>query len=257
MLVKLRLSEKRSQEVLQRISKLVEQHPQNARLRFLQAMVLFSLNDLGNAEVSAKQAIMLDRPGSDAYTLLAEIHKAQGSVEKAKDDLRAAIGGNPRKVGNYIALESIYENEGDWVEAKKLCERAREIDPDSPLVANNLAYLYLEHGGDVNVALSLAQVAKRKMPDSPGAADTLGWAYYKLGSPESAVVQLKECAQKAPTNPIYQYHLGMAYMAAGHVVSAKQSLQNALRDNPNFAYAAIARDTLDRISQRPHQSTRN
>ena len=253
MLVKLRLSEKRSHELLQPISKLAEQHPQNARLRFLQAVVLFSLNDLGNAEVSAQEAMRLDRPGSDAYTLLADIHKAQGSVEKAKEDLRAAISGNPRKAMNYVALEKIYESEGNWEEAKKLCERAREIDPDSPLVANNLAYLYLEHGGDVNVALSLAQAAKRKMPDSPGAADTLGWAYYKLGSPQSAVVHLRECARKAPTNPVYQYHLGMAYMAAGHVDSAKQSLQQALRDNPDFAYAAMARATLDRISQRPPQ----
>ncbi len=51
---------------------------------------------------------------------------------KLKDDLRVAIDGNPRKVVNYVALESIYENEGDWEGAKKLCERAREIDPDSP-----------------------------------------------------------------------------------------------------------------------------
>src|SRR6266851_6133315 len=91
---------------------------------------------------------------------------------KLKYDLRVAIDGNPRKVVNYVALESIYENEGDWEGAKKLCKRAREIDPDSPLVANNLAYLDLEHGGDVNVALSLAQMAKRKMPDFPNAADT-------------------------------------------------------------------------------------
>ena len=100
--------------MLQWISRLVEQYPQNARLRFLHAVVFFSLNDLGNAEESAKQAIMLDRPASDGYILLADIHKAQGSVEKAKDDLRVAINGNPRKVVNYVALESIYENEGDW-----------------------------------------------------------------------------------------------------------------------------------------------
>jgi tetratricopeptide (TPR) repeat protein len=95
------------------------------------------------------------------------------------------------------------------------------------------------------------------MPDSPNAADTLGWAYYKLGLPESAVVQLKESARKTPDNPMYQYHLGMAYMAAGHVDSAKQALQHALRDNPDFSYAAVARASLDRISQRPHQNTRN
>jgi Flp pilus assembly protein TadD len=147
-----------------------------------------------------------------------------------------------------LALDTLYEKEGNWERAKKVCERAHEVNPDSPLVANNLAYLYLEHGGDVNVALSLAQMGRRKMPNAPTTADTLGWAYYKSGAPESAVVHLKECAQKDPTNPIFQYHLGMAYMAALHFDLAERSLQKALRDDPNFPDATSARAALDRLA---------
>ena len=150
-----------------------------------------------------------------------------------------------------MALDTLYEKEGNWERAKKICERAHQVNPDSPLVANNLAYLYLEHGGDVNVALSLAQAVRQKLPNSAETADTLGWAYYKLGSPESAVVQLKECAQKDPNNPTYQYHLGMAYMAARHFDLAERSLQKALRDNPDFADAANARAALAKISKAP------
>jgi tetratricopeptide (TPR) repeat protein len=150
-----------------------------------------------------------------------------------------------------LALDTLYEKEGNWEQAKKVCERAHEVDPDSPIVANNLAYLYLEHGGDVNVALSLAQMARQKMPNSPNTAGTLGWAYYKFGAPESAVVQLKECAQKDPNNPLYQYHLGMAHMAARHFDLAERALQNALRDDPNFPDAASARAALAKISKGP------
>jgi tetratricopeptide (TPR) repeat protein len=172
-------------------------------------------------------------------------------VENAKADLQAAIDRNPREVANYLALDTLYEKEGNWERARKVCEKAHEVDPDSSLVANNLAYLYLEHGGDVNVALSLAQTVRQKMPDSPQTADTLGWAYYKLGLAESAVLQLKECAQKDPNNPTYQYHLGMAYMAARHFDLAGGSLQKALRDNPNFPDAASARAALAKISKGP------
>jgi predicted Zn-dependent protease len=91
------------------------------------------------------------------------------------------------------------------------------LDPGSPVVANRLANLYLDHGGDVNVAVSLAQVAKQRMPGSPIATDTLGWAYYKLGSAKAAVAQLTESVQKSPRNPVYQYHLGMAYLADGRL----------------------------------------
>jgi cellulose synthase operon protein C len=97
---------------------------------------------------------------------------------------------------NYMALVTQYEKEGNWDEAKRLCEKAHDIDGTSPLVADELAFLYLEHGGDVNTAVALAQVARQKMPESPITADALGWAYYKLGSLDAALVQLKESAQK-------------------------------------------------------------
>jgi len=183
--------------------------------------------------------------------MLANIDLARGSAEKAKADLGAAIASNPRNVANYLALEIQYEKEGNWEEAKKLCEKAHQVDPTSPLVADHLAYLYLEHGGDANIALSLAQMAKQKIPDSPLAADILGWAYYKLGSPASAITQLKESVLKAPSNAPFQYHLGMAYMAAGQSDLAKQALEKALNDNPKFPQAADAVAALHRISATP------
>ena len=250
-LATLRVKENRSPEVLRRLSKLLEQYPQNAGLHFLLATVYFSQKNLEKAEASVQQAIKLDRQRSGGYyALLGDIHSAQGALEHAKADLQAAIDRNPREVANYLALDTLYEKEGNWERAKKVCERAREVDPDSPLVANNLAYLYLEHGGDINVAVSLARMVKQRMPNSPNAADTLGWAYYKLGSPESAVAQLKECAQKNPTNPTYQFHLGMAYLAARQFGLAERSLQKALQDDPNFPDAASAKAALARLSAR-------
>lgn len=251
-LLNLHVRQGRTSEAVQRISRLVQQHPQNAGLHFLLAVGYFSLKDLEKSEASVRQAITLDPRTPDAYTLLANIDFAKGSVEKANINLRAAIEINPRNVANYMALEAQYEKEGNWEEAKKLCEKAHQVDPASPLVANQLAYFYLEHGGDVNVALSLAQMAKQEMPNSLNVADTLGWAYYKLGSFELAIVQLKECVQKASDNPTFQYHLGMAYIAARHFDSAERSLQRVLKDNPNSPYAASARAALEKISKRPH-----
>jgi Tfp pilus assembly protein PilF len=42
----------------------------------------------------------------------------------------------------------------------------------------------------------------------------------------------------------------MAYVAAGHIEAARGSFQKALQDDPNFPYAANARDTLEKISKR-------
>jgi tetratricopeptide (TPR) repeat protein len=251
MLVSLCVRQGRAQEPVERISKLVERYPRIAGLRFLLAVGHLALRDLEKSEASVRQAMALDPKTPDAYTLLANIDLAKGLVEKAKVDLHTAIEANPRNVTNFMALGTQYEKEGNWDEAKKLFERGHQVDPDSPLVANELAYLYLEHGGDVNVSLSLAQMAKQKMPDSIHAADTLGWAYYKLGAHDLAVAQLKDCVQKAPNNPVFQYHLGMAYAAVGNLTSAEESLRRALNGNANFPYAASAKAALDRISKGP------
>jgi tetratricopeptide (TPR) repeat protein len=251
-LLKLYSSQGRSQESLQRITGLVQQYPQNAGLHFLQGLTYFDLKDLEKSEASVRRALALDPKTPDAYTLLANIDFARGSTEEGKANLRTAIAAHPRSLLNYMTLVTQYEKEGNWVEATRLCEKAHEIDTSSPLVADELAFLYLEHGGNVNTAVSLAQIARQQMPDSPVTADTLGWAYYKLGSFGPAVVQLKESSQKVPNNPIYNYHLGMAYLGARKFDLAGQSLRAALRTDPQFPYAASARAALEQISHGVH-----
>jgi len=249
LLVRLYSRQGKTKEAARRIEQSLSQHPQNAGLHFLLAVSYFDLKDLDNAEASLKQAMALDPKTPDAYTLLANIDYAKGSIEKAKTDLRTAIETDPRKLVNYLVLEAWYKKEGNWDESKKLIEKAHQIDPASPQVAMELAFLYLEHGGDVNVALSLAQTAKQMLPNDPAAIDILGWAYYRLGSAKTAVTQLEQSVRKAPNYAVYHYHLGMAYLADGQSSAAKQSLKQALGRDPKFAYAADARVALDRISR--------
>lgn len=239
-------------QAIERFSGLIQPHPQNAGLHFLLALAYFNINDLHSAQTSAQHAILLDPKTPQAYTLLANIDLAAGSAEAAKQDFLYAIQADPRNLKNYLALEDVYEKQGNWDESKKLAEQAHRIDPTSPVAAGSLALLYLDHGGDVNVAVSLAQMAKEKMPNSPIAADTLGWAYYRLGSPDSAIAQLKESVQAAPNNPRYQYHLGMAYIAARRLELARQSLQQALKDDPKSSYAAASRTALKELPASAH-----
>ncbi|HTB17788.1 MAG TPA: hypothetical protein VK708_06705, partial [Bryobacteraceae bacterium] len=58
--------------------------------------------------------------------------------------------------------------------------------------------------------------------------------------------------QKVPDNPIFQYHLGMAYLASGRKDFAQRSLQAALKENPNFLYADSARASLAQILKPLH-----
>ena len=248
MWVKLNSMEGKSREAVARLSSLLAQQPENAGLHFLLAVSYYDLKELGKAGESLRTAMRLNPHTPGAYTLLADIDYAKGEAGKAESDLQTAIQRNPRNISNYLVLGAWKARQGKWEETRKLWERAHELDPASPVAADQLAFLYLEHGGDVSAALALAQTAKRAAPDSAPAADTLGWAYYKMGSPGLAIPQLRLSLQKEPANPIYLYHLGMAYLAQGNPQSARGLLQQALDKTPNFAYSSDARDALNKIA---------
>jgi Tfp pilus assembly protein PilF len=145
-----------------------------------------------------------------------------------------------------MALGMIYENEKDYKKAQEYYEKALTINPDYPPAANNLAYIYAEQGGNIDVALNLAQKAKEQVPEDPHIADTLGWIYYKKNVPSRAIAYLKEAAEKID-NPQIRYHLGMAYYKNGNHDLAKKELNDALKLSTDFPGADEARSTLNAL----------
>ncbi len=247
-LLKIYVAQGKAQDMVRRLAGLVQENPRNPGLHLLLALGHFSVNDLEKSQASLSRAMELDPKMPEAHTLRANLHFARGASEEGKQALRAAIAANPGSATNYLALSAQYEREGNWKEARKLCEKAREIAPSSPAVAAQLAYLHLEHGGDANVALSLALEASQRMSDSPDAAGLVGWAYYKAGRMDAAVAQLRRCADATPSNPTCHYHLGMALAATGDTQGARRSLETALK-SPTFRYAIPARAALNGLAQ--------
>ena len=98
--------------------------------------------------------------------------------------------------------------------------------------------------GNLDVALQLAQAAKSRLPNSPEVDDTLGWVYYKKGLNTLAIGSFQSSIEKDPKNPLYHYHLGLAYAKNGDKDKARDSLKQALSLNPKFDGAAEAQKTL-------------
>ena len=117
-------------------------------------------------------------------------------------------------------------------------QKALEIQPENPLASNNLAYVMLQQGGNVDVALAMAQTARRGMPDSSNAADTLGWAYFQKGVYQSAIQMFQESLRLnekrgAADDATVRYHLALAYEKVNQAPQACQQLERALKINPN------------------------
>ncbi len=143
----------------------------------------------------------------------------------------------------------MYESQHDWNNAKAMYQKALEVQPDNPLASNNLAYVMLQQGGNVDVALAMAQTARRGMPDSSNAADTLGWAYFQKGVYKSAIDLFQESIRLnekrgAADDPTVHYHLALAYQKANQPALARQQLERVLKLNPNNSDARKALSEL-------------
>ncbi len=138
----------------------------------------------------------------------------------------------------------LWEQDRNQAEAIKEYQHTLTIDPRAGVAANNLANIYLAANKQLDDALQLAQTAIQALPDTPEVADTLGWVYVKRNQPSLGIPHLEASAGKAPTEAVFQYHLGIAYMQIGEYDRAKQALTKALQLKDNFDGAAEARKAL-------------
>jgi tetratricopeptide (TPR) repeat protein len=224
----------------------IAKSPNNSDFYDLLGTALFNgKKDLPGAEVALKKAIDLDKTNTDAIEKLGKVQVQEGASDQALALYLQAIKDNPREVRFYILAGELYEAKQNWDQAKALYQQALSISPDHPLASNNLAYVILEQGGNVDVAMNMAQTARRGMPDSPNAADTLGWAYYHKGIYQSAISQFQEALRLnerngAPDDAVLHYHLGLAYQKANQMLLARQQLEKAVKISPDYADARKA-----------------
>jgi len=141
-----------------------------------------------------------------------------------------------------IALTYQMQNRND--EARQAFERVLTFDRNAPIAANNLAWIYADSGGNLDVALQLAQTAHAATPDSAETADTLGWIYLKKELYPLAIATLGRAVERDAKNPTFQYHLGLAYARSGDAERGRARLEAALRLQPDFDGASDARRVL-------------
>jgi tetratricopeptide (TPR) repeat protein len=222
------LAQKQVDKAIAAIHQQLAKAPNSSAFHDLLGTVLFDQKkDAAGAEAELKKAAELDKSNSDALLKLGQVQAAEGHADEAIATHQQSLKDNPRDIRFYILIGSLFESKKDWDSAKEYYQKALAIQPDNAVASNNLAYVMLQQGGNVDVALSMAQTARRGLPDSPNTADTLGWAYYQKGIYNTAVDLFKEAVKKNPQDPTYQYHLGMAYQKTDQPELAKEHLQRA------------------------------
>ena len=228
----------------------IAKSPNNSNFYDLLGTALFDgKKDYSGAEAALRQAVDLDKTNSDALEKLGKVQIQQGSMDQALALYQQAIKDNPKNARFYILSGELYDAKQNWDQAKAMYQQALVVSPDNPLAANNLAYVLLEQGGNIDVAMNMAQTARRGMPNSPNAADTLGWAYYQKGIYHSAIDQFLEALRLnqqngGPDSATVHYHLGLAYQKLNQNTLAREHLEKAVKLKPEYADARKALSEL-------------
>jgi Flp pilus assembly protein TadD len=113
-------------------------------------------------------------------------------------------------------------------DSKATLRRSLQLQPGDARIMNNLAFLIVETGGDLNEAQKLAEQAVEKDGTNLHARDTLGWTFMKKSKPDIAIQILNNLVNKEPENATFRYHLGVALLQKEEKKRARTELQAAL-----------------------------
>lgn len=163
-----------------------------AALHYLNFEVFKAQKDSASAETELKNAMSADENYLPAYSAYASLLIEKNQTAEAIGQYKKIVEKKP-SAPVYVLLGMLEEAESNFSEAEKNYRKSLEIAPDSPIAANNLAWLIAENtNGNLDEALTLAQGAVNQSPKTPEFYDTLGWVYYKKGLYSPAIEQMKK-----------------------------------------------------------------
>jgi tetratricopeptide (TPR) repeat protein len=227
------MSQKDTAKALARIQQQIAKSPQNVAYYDLLSRVQLVTRDFSGAKDTSTKALKLNPGDVQAIQYYATAQAAMGDKDGAINTWKQWSDKHPQDANALATIAEIESAKGDTAAAEDYYKRALQQDPTQVVAANNLAYLMITRGENLDAALTLAQTARKGSPNSPDTADTLAWALYQKGRYTSARDLLEDATKQAPQSAEMQYHLGMTYSKLGDKAQATVHLKKAQTLDPN------------------------
>ena len=152
-----------------------------------------------------------------------------GDEEKAVEELKAAVEADATRWRAWNALGAFYDSQGAWPEATDAYQRALALQPEEPIIVNNLGFSLLMQGR-TDAAVRTLQDALRLDPTSELTKTNLRIAYAQLGQYRRAVAGAASDNEKARA----LNNAGYVALLRGDYDSAEAYFQQAMREDPSF-----------------------
>ncbi len=175
------------------------------------ALCLTRLQRWQDAEKAARYAVQLDPAELNPRMSLATILMAQNKYGEAESELRACVRQRVADWRTHALLGGLYLGQKRLTEAVPAFRQALKLQPDNPMIMNNLGYTLLELDTNLEEAMDFIKRAVKAVPSNAAFHDSLGWAYFKSGNLVEAEKELLQSAKGGPKSLAAIEHLGDVY----------------------------------------------
>lgn len=230
----------------------ISDNPDNDDLKYLRAGVYVIAGDNESAEALYRDIVARNPTSTQVVQALYSLLRRTGQTDAATQALNAGLTQTPKSLNLLWIKAGELEAAGDVEGAISVYEALYESDSNNLIVANNLASLITAHRNSA-ADLDRAFVIARRLRGTKVAPfqDTYGWIEQRRGNTEEALRYLKPAAEGLPDDPLVQFHLAMAYIAAEDIENARKQLERTLElaGDSNLEQFQTAREALAALPQ--------
>jgi tetratricopeptide (TPR) repeat protein len=192
-------------------------------------VVALRAGDIPLAITQLKRIIAANPNNAPAQVQLGQLELSLGNTEAGLAMLRKAVQTAPRDPNVVLALSAELHTLGERAESERLIRQVLAVYPDHAVALNNLAYVVLDRGGDLEEAVRLSKSALQRHPANRSFLDTLAMIYLKKNMVQDSMRILRSLTAEEPANSLFRMHLGMAFLQSGDRRLAKVEFEAALR----------------------------
>jgi len=143
-----------------------------------------------------------------------------------------------------VGAGEAYARQGERANARRMFQRAVDLDPKSADAMNQLGLLSAG-ANDMANARHWFQEAMKAQPDHPGAINNLGVLYAKTGQPNDAIAAFRYGIKMNPDDDELYLNLARIYVTMGARDKAKGVLEELMERKPRNAIAMKALAELE------------
>jgi len=131
--------------------------------------------------------------------------------------------------GFYFEFGAALERNGDFAEAEKYFRKCLELSPNFPPAMNYLGYMWADRGENLDEARKLIEKAVELEPQSAEYLDSLAWVLFKLKQPREAFKWMQKAIgnSEKPDATLYD-HLGDIHAELGEPDKAREAWRKSL-----------------------------